>query len=49
MLIVGDKEVEHNGISPRHRSGEDLKFMPVQQFIDSLKTACAEELHIKPA
>jgi len=49
MLIVGDKEVEHNGISPRHRSGEDLKFMPVQQFVDSLKTACAEELHIKPA
>ena len=47
MLIVGDKEVEHNGISPRHRSGEDLKFMPVQQFIDSLKTACAEELQIK--
>jgi threonyl-tRNA synthetase len=49
MLIVGDKEVEHNGISPRHRSGEDLKFMPVQQFVDSLKTACAEELHINPA
>ena len=49
MLIVGDQEVEHNGISPRHRSGEDLKFMPVQQFVDSLKTACAEELHIKPA
>ena len=47
MLIVGDKEVEHNGISPRHRSGEDLKFMPVQQFVDSLKTACAEELQIK--
>jgi threonyl-tRNA synthetase len=47
MLIVGDKEVEHNGISPRHRSGEDLKFMPVQQFVDSLKTVCAEELQIK--
>jgi len=47
MLIVGDKEVEHNGISPRHRSGEDLKFMPLQQFIDSLKAVCAKELQIK--
>ena len=47
MLIAGDKEVKHNGISPRHRSGEDLKFMPVQQFVDSLKTVCAEELRIK--
>ncbi len=47
MLIAGDREVEHNGISPRHRSGEDLKFMPVQQFVDSLKTVCAEELRIK--
>jgi threonyl-tRNA synthetase len=49
MLIVGDKEVEQRGISPRHRSGEDLKCMPVQQFISTVNTACMEELRIKAA
>lgn len=33
MLVVGDKEVEGDGISPRTRGGEDLKFMKVADFI----------------
>jgi threonyl-tRNA synthetase len=47
MLIAGDKEVEQRGISPRHRSGEDLKIMSVQQFINTVTAACREELRTK--
>jgi len=33
MLVVGDREVEMDGVSPRRRDGKDLKFMEVEQFI----------------
>lgn len=33
MLVVGDREVEMGGVSPRRRDGKDLKFMEVEQFI----------------
>jgi threonyl-tRNA synthetase len=44
MLIVGDKEVEHRGVSPRHRSGTDLHCMPVSQFVEVLQTECTQAL-----
>ncbi len=47
MLIVGDKEVERKGVSPRHRSGNDLRCMPVSQFVEIVKTECAQALHPK--
>lgn len=37
MLVVGDREVEQGGISPRTRAGEDLKFMTVDDFIERVR------------
>ncbi len=34
MLVVGDRDVEAGAVSVRLRSGEDLKSMPVPQFIE---------------
>jgi threonyl-tRNA synthetase len=33
MLVVGDREVEAGGVSPRRRDGKDLKLMEVAEFI----------------
>jgi threonyl-tRNA synthetase len=33
MLVVGDKEVESDGVSPRTRGGEDWKLMTVADFM----------------
>ncbi len=33
MLVVGDREVEAGGVSPRRRDGKDLKFMEPDDFI----------------
>jgi threonyl-tRNA synthetase len=49
MLVIGDREVENKGISPRHRSGEDLKFMHVEQLTDVIRTVCRQELQVKTA
>jgi threonyl-tRNA synthetase len=35
-LVVGDKEVEQNGVSPRRYGGEDLKLMPLSAFLELL-------------
>ena len=37
MLILGDKEVEANGVAVRERKGGDLGQMSLEQFIVSLK------------
>jgi len=36
-LVVGEKEVEAKGVSPRRRGGEDLKTMPLDAFVDLLR------------
>jgi threonyl-tRNA synthetase len=33
MLVIGDREMEQQGVAPRTREGEDLKFMDVDSFI----------------
>ena len=33
MLVVGDREVEAGGVSPRRRDGKDFKLMEVDDFI----------------
>ena len=33
MLVLGDKEVENRGVAPRTRTGEDLGFMTVEDFL----------------
>lgn len=37
MLVVGDKEAEAKAVAVRLRSGEDLKAMPLEQFIAMAK------------
>ena len=39
MLVVGDKEIEADNVSVRLRSGEDLKAMPVSEFIKLTRKA----------
>ncbi len=36
ILVIGDREVEGNAVAPRKHGGEDLKSMPVAQFIEVL-------------
>jgi len=37
MLVIGDKEADRGGISPRTRAGQDLKFMTVENFIERIR------------
>lgn len=37
MLVIGDKEMQMGGVSPRHRSGKDLKLLPLNEFISLIK------------
>lgn len=37
MLVVGDREVEAAGISPRRRDGKDLKLMEVADFVEQVR------------
>ncbi|MBX7098123.1 MAG: threonine--tRNA ligase [Myxococcaceae bacterium] len=40
-LVVGDKEVEQQAVAPRRYGGEDLKTMPVTQFVELLQKEAA--------
>jgi threonyl-tRNA synthetase len=44
LLIVGDKEAEAGGVSPRRRGGEDLKLMKLEEFATLAKREVAAEL-----
>ena len=37
MLVVGDRDMENGTVSVRHRSGEDLGAMSLDQFAATLK------------
>ncbi|MFP3871021.1 MAG: threonine--tRNA ligase [Syntrophobacteria bacterium] len=37
MLVVGDREVEAGGVSPRRRDGKDLKLMATTEFIELIE------------
>jgi len=37
MLIIGDKESENGGVTPRRRSGENLPFMKQAEFIQLIQ------------
>ncbi len=41
MLVVGDREAEVEAVAVRTRAGEDLKAMPLFQFIDRLQDEVA--------
>jgi threonyl-tRNA synthetase len=40
MLVIGDREVETQGISPRTRAGDDLKCMELEAFLMRVKSEC---------
>jgi threonyl-tRNA synthetase len=40
MLIVGDRECEKEGVTPRQRSGQNLPFMTGEDFIDLISEDC---------
>jgi threonyl-tRNA synthetase len=40
MLIIGDKECDKEGVTPRLRSGENLPFMTQGEFIDLIEEDC---------
>ena len=37
MLVIGEKEVESKGVSPRTRKGKDLSLMPLEEFISLIQ------------
>lgn len=41
MLVVGEQEAQSKGVSPRTRKGEDLKNMPLDQFINLIREEIA--------
>ncbi len=49
MLVVGDREAEAKAVSVRTRAGEDLKSMPVFQFIDRLQDEVATAMEPEEA
>ncbi|MFH1124681.1 MAG: threonine--tRNA ligase [Pseudomonadota bacterium] len=42
MLILGDKEAEKEGLTPRLRSGQNLPFMSQGEFIDLINEECRQ-------
>jgi threonyl-tRNA synthetase len=42
MLIVGDKEQEHGGVTPRLRDGRNLPLMDQKGFIEFFREECRE-------
>jgi len=49
MLVVGDREAEGQAVSVRTRAGEDLKSMPVFQFVDRIRDEIAEAMEPEAA
>jgi threonyl-tRNA synthetase len=44
MAVVGDKEVEREGISPRLRSGESIALMPLDAFVRQVEEEAVPRL-----
>lgn len=42
MLVIGDREMESNRVSPRERSGKDLGAIGVSEFIELIVEKCAK-------
>jgi threonyl-tRNA synthetase len=37
MLVIGDRETESQGVSPRTREGKDLQCMPLETFLEGIE------------
>jgi threonyl-tRNA synthetase len=42
MLVIGDKEADKGGVSPRLRNGKSLDFMDIREFIDQIQEECRQ-------
>lgn len=42
MLIIGDRESENEGVTPRLRSGKNLAFMTEKEFIELINEECRQ-------
>jgi threonyl-tRNA synthetase len=42
MLIVGDRECDKQGLTPRKRNGQNLPFMTAKEFVDLLSEECKQ-------
>jgi len=42
MLVIGDREMESNRVSPRERSGKDLGAIGVDEFIELVRGKCSQ-------
>ncbi|HJX34832.1 MAG TPA: threonine--tRNA ligase [Desulfatiglandales bacterium] len=42
MLVIGDKEADKGGVTPRLRDGEGLKFMETREFISRIQEECRQ-------
>lgn len=42
MLIIGDKECDNNGVTPRKRNGQNLSLMGANEFIDLITKECKQ-------
>jgi threonyl-tRNA synthetase len=40
MIVLGDREVKQNLISPRARSGKTLAAMPLEAFVKIIREEC---------
>jgi len=42
MLVIGDKEVDEGGVTPRLRNGKGLEFMEIREFISRIYEECRQ-------
>ena len=42
MLIIGDRESEKEGVTPRLRNGKNLSFMQVEEFVELINEECKQ-------
>jgi threonyl-tRNA synthetase len=42
MLVIGDKEVDKGGVTPRLRDGKGLEFMEIKKFISRIHEECKQ-------
>lgn len=42
MLVIGDREMETNRVSPRERSGKDLGAVSINEFVELVQGKCAQ-------
>jgi threonyl-tRNA synthetase len=42
MLIIGDKECDNDGVTPRKRNGQNLSLMGINEFIDLITEECRQ-------